>query len=65
MLWFRKKKTACPHVTPPDPVVLEIKMRQDQAAKRASKTADKLNKIFEENGITLNIHIAAGGKNGH
>lgn len=62
---FWKKHPKQESIPPTDPVVLQIKMRTHEAAKQAKKNADKLNKVFEENGITLNIHIAAGGRHGH
>lgn len=65
-MWFGRKKQpiVVPEVkpAPPDPVVLDIKLKSKQAAQEAQASAQKLNKVFEANGITLAIHIAAGGK---
>lgn len=66
-MWlFKKRRMDEPKTILTDPVVLEVHLKTDEAARRATRSTAKLNKIFEENGITLNIHVAAGGNNnGH
>lgn len=65
MLWLsRAKKT--PVAPPPvDPVVDETKRRTHKAANDAKVNADRLNKVFGKNGITLNILTMAGGRHEH
>jgi hypothetical protein len=55
---FQKKPT--PVVKPVDPVVEATKKRTHKAAADAQKGADRLNKVFAQNGITLNILRMAG-----
>lgn len=46
---------------PTDPVVTDIKKRTHQAAKEATENAERLNELFRQNGITLNILRSASG----
>lgn len=48
-----------------DPVVDRAKERTHQAANNAKTEADRLNRAFTRNGITLTILKAAGGGHGH
>jgi hypothetical protein len=67
-MWFHKRKSGPrtpPSKLPTDPVVVEVHLKTEEAAQRAAKSTAKVNQIFAENGITLNIHVAAGGKHGH
>ena len=49
-----------------DPVVESLKSQTHAVAKEADNNAKKLNEMFEKNGITLSIHVAAGGRSsGH
>jgi transcriptional antiterminator len=42
----------------------EMKQRTHETAKEANRNIKKLNDLLLENGITLNISIAAGGRHG-
>lgn len=49
-----------------DPKVDALKEKIGAHAAKAAKSANKLNRLLEANGITLRIYIATGGKNhGH
>lgn len=61
-MFFRKCRPS--EIKPVDPVVNEAKERTHKAASSAKKNADRLNKVFAENGITLNILRIAGSKHG-
>lgn len=62
MFWLSGRNKNRP-VTPipTDPIVDQNKLRTHQAADAAKMNADRLNKVFKQNGITLNILRAAGG----
>lgn len=64
MSWqfFRSIKKRRVEVVASDPVVVKIKEKTHRVAKEAKDNADRLNKLFESDNITLNIHIARGGK---
>lgn len=61
MFLFHRPKKREPIVLPPDPVVERTKQRTHDAATTAKMSADRLNTVFKQNGITLNILKAAGG----
>lgn len=59
MFWSSRKKHSV--IPPPtDPVVDKMKLRTHNAATAAKVNADRLNKVFKQNHITLNILRAAG-----
>ncbi len=65
-MWLFKRQAAVAIPEPDDPVVTAMKKRSHAAADKATRNANRLNKVFEENGITLNIlTLAAGGKGEH
>jgi uncharacterized protein YybS (DUF2232 family) len=64
-MWLVNRKKKPQVIKPVDPVVDEAKQRTHEAAKNAKQSADRLNKVFTQNGITLNILRAAGGRDGH
>jgi len=63
-MWpFNRKR---PIAAPVDPVVTAMKKRTHKAAKEATESSDRLNDVFNQNGITLAIiRTAGGGRHGH
>ena len=44
--------------------VVELKSKTKKTTIQTQKDIDRINKLLKANGITLKIHIAAGGHNG-
>lgn len=63
MFFFRRRKQV--DIKAANKKVDKIKRETHDAATKATKNTQQLNRLFQQNGITLNIHIAAGGKGGH
>lgn len=63
--WNKKSDSIAP--VPVDPVVEDSKKRLHVAGKSALRETDRLNRLFERNGVTLYImkSAAGGGKHGH
>lgn len=62
-MFFRKKPCA-ETIKPFDPEVEAAKKQTRKAAEAAKQNTDRLNRVFAENGITLNILRIAGGRHG-
>ncbi len=63
-MWLFKRPR--PVTKPNDPVVSALKRRTHKAAQDATESSERLNEVFIQNGITLNIIRAASGrKHGH
>lgn len=62
---FFHQKNPTPIKPPSDPVVEDAKLRIHNAAAEARTNAAKLNSVFTQNGITLNILRVAGGRHEH
>ena len=68
-MWFKKskqKKAAIAETKRLEQVVsVEIEHHQnatDKTIKETQEVTDKFNKVIRENGFTLKIHVAAGGR---
>lgn len=65
MRWFGKNKEEV-SVTPQEQeAIIEIethKSAQKEAIEQAKQASQQLNKLLVENGFTLKIYVAAGGK---
>lgn len=68
-MWFLKRKKIAPvqpiAVEPPLSSRVEIELHKnasEQAAKKADEANKHLNDLLVENGFTLKIFLAAGGK---
>lgn len=66
MFWFKKRKakTVAQDELAKE-VEIDVKAHKAKAAKvvaQGQKIVDNFNKVLEENGITIRIHAAAGGK---
>lgn len=66
MLWFNKKKQEQAETAEHNrAVTVEIEHHKEETAKAIAKTkkvTDNFNKVLNQNGITIKIHLAAGGK---
>jgi len=66
MNWFNHSKKPVPIVVQPPPtsrVEVELhKNASEEAAQKAKDTNQHLNDLLIENGFTLKIYLAAGGK---
>lgn len=66
MSWFKRKKAPEPIVVqPPVQSRVEVELHKnasEEAAKKAQDTNQHLNDLLVENGFTLKIYLAAGGK---
>jgi hypothetical protein len=62
---FRRKPKDVAVPIPADPIVDHAKQRIHDAAGDAKVNTDRLNKVFKQNGITLNILRTAGGGHEH
>jgi len=69
MTWFKKsqeKKDAIAETKRLEQVVsVEIEHHQNATAKTVAETkkvTDNFNRVIKENGFTLKIHVAAGGR---
>ena len=66
MSWFKRKHTPEPIVVqPPVQSRVEVEVHKNaskEAAKKAQDTNQHLNDLLVENGFTLKIYLAAGGK---
>jgi len=61
MFWLGRAPKRIVAPLPVDPVVDETKRRTHSAANDAKVNADNLNRVFRQNGMTLNILRTAGG----
>jgi hypothetical protein len=68
MQWFWNKKRVqqevANHVEQSSVKVHELQQKTHKTTAKAEKDIDRLNKLLKANGITLKIHIAAGGSHG-
>lgn len=63
MLWFNKKKVVRPVVDHQTIVEIEAtKDAQKEAFEEAHRVGKDLNRLLVENGFTLKIYLATGGK---
>lgn len=66
MVWYKRKKKGPPLVVKPAASSrVEVELHQSasvDAAKKAGETNKHLKDLLVENGFTLKIYIAAGGK---
>lgn len=66
MKWFKRKGKEAPIVVQPavsSRVEIELhKSASEDAAKKADQTNEHLKDLLVENGFTLKIYLAAGGK---
>lgn len=65
MLWFRRNKTEVRLKEKEKLVNAEVEYHKIKTAKEAAKTrkiTDNFNKVLKENGITIKIYSAAGGR---
>lgn len=62
MNWFgRKKQQREIDTEQSSNEVIAIKSRAKKTTQQTAKDIDRLNRLLKANGITLKIHIAAGG----
>lgn len=64
MAWFRKAKEDI-HVEPPASSRIEVELHKtasSDAAQKAKEANKHLNDLLVENGFTLKIYLATGGK---
>lgn len=68
MSWFSRRKQEKEHIEAvaeqSSIEVLAIKSKTAKTTKQTAKDIDRLNALLKANGITLKIHIAAGGHHG-
>jgi len=67
MSWFRRRITNAEIEVAAEQSSIEvtaIKRKTKQTTQQTAKDIDRLNKLLKANGITLKIHIAAGGHHG-
>lgn len=66
MFWFNKKKAAVEKQIQLETIVsVELEQHKkvtDDKIKETKLVTENFNKILKENGFTLKIHVAAGGK---
>lgn len=66
MRWFNRKKEEPPMiVAPPAASRVEVEIHKnasEEASKKAQETNQHLNDLLVENGFTLKIYLAAGGR---
>jgi DNA-binding protein H-NS len=67
MGWFRKKKSNAVDLQHELEAVVSVELEQhkkaaDDKIAETNEVTEKFNKILKENGFTLKIHVAAGGK---
>lgn len=67
MLWSRKKKQSQVDLQHELEAVVSVELEKHEKAtddkiKETKEVTDKFNKILKENGFTLKIHVAAGGR---
>lgn len=65
MSWFRKEKVQPIRLSPPQSSRVEVELHKGankEAARKAEAVNEHLNDLLIENGITLKLYIAAGGK---
>lgn len=66
MSWFNRKPSAAPIVvTPPATSRVEVELHKgasEEAAKKADEVNQHVKDLLIDNGFTLKIYLAAGGK---
>jgi hypothetical protein len=65
MSWLRKKPTPPPPVSDTKQAIVEIEAHKNAeraAVQQAKEASRQLNTLLVENGFTLKIYLAAGGK---
>lgn len=66
MNWFKRNKQVPPiNIQPPATSRVEVELHKnasEEAAQKAKDTNKHLNDLLVENGFTLKIYLAAGGK---
>ena len=64
-MWSRNKKEESKPLALPEQAIIEIEATKDaqkEAFEEAHKVGKQLNKLLVENGFTLKIYLATGGK---
>ena len=67
MLWFKNKlckEDRESHEVNSTIEAIQLKKKTKKVAEKTTTDIDRLNKLLKANGITLKIHIAAGGHHG-
>lgn len=65
MKWFNHKRQEDLRIQPPPQSRVEVELHKDasrEAAEKAKDANQHLNDLLIENGFTLKIYLAAGGK---
>lgn len=65
MLWFKRKKEQVKQDERAKQVSVEVRQHKNKSKKvmaNTQKVSDNLNKLLRENGITIKISLATGGK---
>jgi hypothetical protein len=65
MSWFKRKTEVKLTPAPVDQVTFEIETHKEaktEAVKEAKEASEKLNQLLVDNGFTLKIYLATGGK---
>lgn len=65
MNWFKRKPKEDMSIQPPPSSRVEVELHKDasrEAATKATQANKHLNDLLVENGFTLKIYLAAGGK---